>query len=139
MCRTSHLHTPCSHPVLTPAARASTPACRWLGFEKNAARFAAIVTEMGVLPYIRGFSTNVANYQPLGASAEHMCPASAFAETGIHYENDGPDVYGGVSRWCMHETTWKSVGGGAAAAPKCCQYDPCKLLDLSSGGATEMA
>ena len=38
----------------------------WLGFENNAKLFAQIVAGMGILPKIRGFSTNVANFQPLG-------------------------------------------------------------------------
>ena len=29
-----------------------------MGFEKNAAAFATLVGEMGVIPFIRGFSTN---------------------------------------------------------------------------------
>ena len=34
----------------------------WLGFEKNAAAFATLIIEMGVLEHIRGFSTNVCAY-----------------------------------------------------------------------------
>ena len=30
----------------------------WLGFESNAQKFARVVHDMGIMPYIRGFSTN---------------------------------------------------------------------------------
>lgn len=38
----------------------------WLGWSSNAQVFQQLINSMGILPKIRGFATNVANYQPLG-------------------------------------------------------------------------
>ncbi|KAJ8606213.1 hypothetical protein CTAYLR_010496 [Chrysophaeum taylorii] len=38
----------------------------WLGWESNLDSFVATVADMGISDYIRGFATNVANYQDLG-------------------------------------------------------------------------
>ena len=46
----------------------------WLGWENNMKPFQQLVQSLGILPYLRGFSTNVANYQPLGK----MCPQKDF-------------------------------------------------------------
>lgn len=44
----------------------------WLGWkDSNMIPFTRMIRDMGILPHIRGFATNVANYQPLGI----MCPA----------------------------------------------------------------
>jgi cellulose 1,4-beta-cellobiosidase len=43
----------------------------WLGWkDSNMIPFVRLVQSMNILPYIRGFATNVANYQPIGK----MCP-----------------------------------------------------------------
>ena len=42
----------------------------WLGWENNLDDFVARVAGFGVLDALRGFATNVANYQPLG----ELCP-----------------------------------------------------------------
>lgn len=42
----------------------------WLGWQTGHDVFMALVAKMGVAPYLRGFSTNVANYQALGK----LCP-----------------------------------------------------------------
>lgn len=38
----------------------------WLGWTNNLAAYANVVNSMGILPKLRGFATNCANYQPLG-------------------------------------------------------------------------
>jgi cellulose 1,4-beta-cellobiosidase len=44
----------------------------WLGWvDSNMIPFTRLIQSMGILPYLRGFITNVANYQPIGK----MCPA----------------------------------------------------------------
>ena len=43
----------------------------WLGWENNAQQYATLVRDLGVADKLRGFSTNVANYQPLGVA----CPS----------------------------------------------------------------
>jgi cellulose 1,4-beta-cellobiosidase len=43
----------------------------WLGWkDSNLVPFSKLVSGMGIVPQLRGFATNVANYQPLGK----MCP-----------------------------------------------------------------
>lgn len=43
----------------------------WIGWkDSNMIPFVKLVQSMGIAPYLRGFSSNVANYQPLGK----MCP-----------------------------------------------------------------
>jgi len=78
---------------------------------------------MGVLQRIRGFSTNVANYQMLGEAA--LCPAEAFHFTGTT-ENGAA---GGVAEWCK---------GTGARTSGCCTADPCHVLPDGSGGSTEL-
>ena len=87
---------------------------------------------LGVTDAIRGFSTNVANYQTLGLAS--LCPAEAFAQAGV-------SVHGavqGVSQWCKDA----SAGGRRrllASGASCCADDPCRVLGLGSGGATELS
>ena len=89
----------------------------WLGWEEPARRLMARVCKLGLQSHIRGFSTNVANYNPLGVA----CPAAAFeaGETAAH--------------WCH----WVAKG----AAP-CCSQDlgSCgrQLLTEYSSGAGEL-
>jgi cellulose 1,4-beta-cellobiosidase len=40
----------------------------WLGWENNAQAFASLVQGLGITQHLRGFATNVANYQPLGVA-----------------------------------------------------------------------
>lgn len=46
----------------------------WLGWENNAQGFQKIVQELNIISKIRGFATNVANYQPIGTP----CPSIGF-------------------------------------------------------------
>lgn len=71
----------------------------WLGWEDNSKGFAALIRSLGVEQHLRGFATNVANYQPLGDVA---CPASVTSS----------------------ETMLKhcSLAGKGTA---CCSNDPC--------------
>lgn len=59
-----HTKTP-SIPLYVDAAHGG-----WLGWEDNLDKFAQKVSEMKFLDKIRGFATNVANYQPIGL----QCP-----------------------------------------------------------------
>uniref|UniRef100_A0A6B2L654 Glucanase n=1 Tax=Arcella intermedia TaxID=1963864 RepID=A0A6B2L654_9EUKA len=52
----------------------------WLGWPNNLQSFAQTITGMGVLGKIRGFSTNVANYQPLGV----QCPQVGWCLNNQH-------------------------------------------------------
>lgn len=56
----------------------------WLGWATNAQPFSALVGSLGILPQIRGFATNVANYQPLGK----MCSAVGWCLPGAGHSSD---------------------------------------------------
>jgi len=55
----------------------------WLGWSNNMQSYAQTVSQMGFFNKIRGFSTNVANYQPLGIA----CPQVGWCLNGQH-QND---------------------------------------------------
>lgn len=62
--------------ALNQACRASplyvhAAAGNWLGWRDNAARFAKLVQQLGIAPFIRGFAVNVSGYQTIGRA----CPA----------------------------------------------------------------
>jgi cellulose 1,4-beta-cellobiosidase len=46
----------------------------WLGWENNYKGFQSLIQSLDILPKIRGFATNVANYQPLGTP----CPSAGW-------------------------------------------------------------
>jgi cellulose 1,4-beta-cellobiosidase len=52
----------------------------WLGWPNNLQSFTQTVNGMGILNKIRGFSTNVANYQPIGLA----CPSVGYCLNGQH-------------------------------------------------------
>jgi cellulose 1,4-beta-cellobiosidase len=83
----------------------------WLGWSDNMNPFTKLVADMGVSDKIRGFSTNVANYQPLG----DMCPWSPTAEPD---RND----------YCLPNKN----------SDKSCCKDPCKLCSQYNSGNNEM-
>jgi len=72
----------------------------WLGWDNNLVAYADLVAQLGVAPLLRGFSTNVANYQPVGS----MCPWSS---TSSPTRND----------YCLN---------GQHQSDACCA-DPCQL------------
>lgn len=55
-----------------PACSLYLDACHggWLGWSDNMDKYVTLIKSMGVLPMLRGFATNVANYQPVG----EQCP-----------------------------------------------------------------
>jgi len=83
----------------------------WLGWEDNFRKFVTIVKSLNVdLSLLRGFSTNVANYQPVG----EKCPwVSADG-----YRND----------YCL---------GGQHTTDICCK-DPCSLISQWDAGNNEL-
>lgn len=89
----------------------------WLGWQNNAEDFAAMIAAMDIAPYIRGFATNVANYQPVGTTA---CPAEvAFSSDTIY-------------KFC---SLTEQQGGGAGHA--CCA-DACGMADEWNSAVTEI-
>jgi cellulose 1,4-beta-cellobiosidase len=55
----------------------------WLGWPNNLEKFTAEVRDLGIHPHLRGFTTNVANYQPVGV----RCPSTGFCLNGQNKEN----------------------------------------------------
>ena len=83
----------------------------WLGWESNAQGFANLVLSMNFnINSLRGFSTNVANYQPIGI----LCPFAS--SDGIR--ND----------YCLN---------GQHQSDPCCD-DPCKLSSQYNPGNNEL-
>lgn len=83
----------------------------WLGWENNLEAFMTVLKDMDMpLASVRGFSTNVANYQPLGK----MCPWA-------------PDQ-GYRNGYCLQ---------GKHADDECCS-DPCKLESQWNPGNNEL-
>jgi len=83
----------------------------WLGWENNIEKFMGILKHMDLpMTKIRGFATNVANYQPLGFQCP-WCP-----DTG--YRN----------AYCLNQRN---------ANDPCCA-DPCKLLGQYNPGNNEL-
>jgi cellulose 1,4-beta-cellobiosidase len=81
----------------------------WLGWLNNAQKYAQTIADLKVAPLVRGFSSNVANYQAVGTAA---CPAYAFVK--------------GLPTYCT-----------ANATDPCCS-DPCGLLKQYNFGNTEL-
>jgi hypothetical protein len=50
----------------------------WLGWENNMQVFAQELSSLGIAQFLRGFSTNVANYQPIGV----QCPQVGYCLNG---------------------------------------------------------
>jgi cellulose 1,4-beta-cellobiosidase len=73
----------------------------WLGWSDNMTAFARLVKDMNVHEKLRGFATNVANYQPLGKA---QCPWTPSSE---------PDR----NEYCLN---------GQHGSETCCE-DPCNL------------
>jgi cellulase/cellobiase CelA1 len=97
----------------------------WLGWDAKAAAFARLVcSELEIdMRLLRGFATNVANYNPIGTP----CPREAFrAPSGAKspLSSSGSKA----TLFCAHPTTRNHT---------CCQQDPCGRLARYSSGATE--
>ena len=80
----------------------------WLGWPVQAGKFAQLVAELGVHSKLRGYSANVANYQPLGSA----CPSSSFP----------------LHEYCAQDQ---------AESPACCR-DMCSLIATTSDGNNEL-
>ena len=86
----------------------------WLGWPDNAEAFAVMISEMDVAQHVRGFATNVANYQPVGNA---VCKAS------VAFNSD--DIF----KYCSLE--------GKQNADPCCA-DACGLAKEWNSGVTEL-
>jgi hypothetical protein len=84
----------------------------WLGWQTGVSAYVSLVKELGIAPYLRGFSSNVANYQALGVP----CPPIAF----------GPRRTAGLPEYCQQHSD------------EACCIDPCGLLTQYNQGNNEM-
>ena len=105
----------------------------WMGFEHNAQAFVDLMNSMHILHLIRGFSVNVANYQTLGLSS--VCPKEAFAKAGqmVHGATRG------VAQYCHDLQNAAATTPLSQAQKACCETDPCHLMNIGSGGSTELS
>ena len=85
----------------------------WVSYETNLVGYLNLIVEMDIWGYLRGFATNVANYQPLGDS---VCDLSLFTDHGT-----------------KPQELRRSCGGGAS----CCA-DPCRILGSWGWGNSEL-
>jgi len=86
----------------------------WLGWSDNAKKFATMLQGMGIAEFLRGFASNVANYQSLGVA----CPSEAFVD-----QQGTPRQ---LATWCQSHSS-----------EPCCA-DPCGLLPQYNNGNNEL-
>lgn len=133
-CTPSALHTPCiacssaapplvrpllrarTPPVRCPRPRGSTHPARRLGWDRIAAAFLKLVCmDLEVdMRLVRGFATNIANYNPVG----EPCPAEVFTRTTMS-----------AGRFCNQAKN---------ANHSCCRSDVCRRVPRYSSGASEL-
>lgn len=107
----------------------------WLGWPTNLAAYVDLIDELGIAPKIRGFTTNSANYQPLGTSCAGASCA-AFRALPANYTAVVPrGVWPEVSPLGLAPSSDSSEAGVAAA--DCCA-DPCGLLGQGNPANNEM-
>ena len=83
---------------------------------------------LGIAHLIRGFSTNVANYRPLGVGS--VCPEAAFSDTGtIKYGWPA-----GLGSYCAADERPNDE-----ETSRCCADDPCGVITQGNGGPTELS
>jgi len=85
----------------------------WLGWLNNMQKYLTLVKTLDIATHLRGFSTNVANYQQLGSK---MCP---------YDETDGAS---GQNTYCLNRQHDED---------ECCD-DPCALEGQYNAGNTEL-
>ena len=80
--------------------------------------------------YIRGFSTNVANYQPIGELCASPCPLGATANGSfpdLVWDINGDGVLSTAEIKAASKSSRVRGRVSSEAAPTCCA-DPCGLL-----------
>jgi len=114
----------------------------WLGWADNAEKFATSVGEMGVASKLRGFTSNVANYQGLGTP----CNASAFStQLPLYCKGDGKDdaccadPCGLLSQWNSGNNEYNYVQMMTAQMEKSIAgFSPKWLIDTGRNGVDDM-
>ena len=114
----------------------------WLGWADNAEKFATSVSELNVASKLRGFSSNVANYQGLGTP----CNASAFStQLPLYCKGDGKDdaccadPCGLLSQWNSGNNEYNYVQMMTAQMEKSISgFSPKWLIDTGRNGVDDM-
>jgi cellulose 1,4-beta-cellobiosidase len=109
----------------------------WLGWansnDDQTSRFVSMVSDLGTFTKIRGFATNVANYQPLGTV---LCPAPGTCKGGTSNDpccKDDPCHLEQVYNWAHNELNYIDVLDSKvkAAAPN---FSPGFIIDTGRNG-----
>ena len=94
----------------------------WLGWEDNLEAFTTLISGLTITDKLRGFSTNVANYQPIGS----MCPG--FGDFDASGNVTWRQHLAGRNDYCLN---------GGHQSDACCA-DPCRLEGQYDPGNNEM-
>ena len=108
----------------------------WLGWENNIALFAKSVQKLDIASKIRGFSSNVANYQPLGI----QCPETGYCLNGQHASDPC------CADPCKLETQYNPANNelnyvlelGAAMTKQMPDFAPSFIIDTGRNGVANM-
>lgn len=112
----------------------------WLGWENSMEAFMKVIKGMD-LPQIRGFATNVANYQPLGIQCP-WCPDQGFRNGFcLNGQNtDHPcchDPCGLASEWNFGNNELNYAAGLVAAADRMLGMDAHVIIDTGRNGVVD--
>lgn len=104
----------------------------WLGWPDNLQKFASEISGLGVAPFLRGFTTNVANYQPLGVK----CPSSGFCLNGANPDHEccqDPCGLGAEFNPCHSELNY-AVALTEAMSSAISGFEPKVVIDTGRNG-----
>jgi len=112
----------------------------WMGWENSMEKFMRVLKGMN-LPKIRGFATNVANYQPLGT----QCPWSpdqgfrnGYCLNGQHKNHECcADPCGLTSQWNFGNNELNYAAGLVAAADQMLGWDAHVVIDTGRNGVVD--
>jgi cellulose 1,4-beta-cellobiosidase len=112
----------------------------WLGWENSMTKFMEILRSMD-LPKIRGFATNVANYQPLGVQCP-WCPDEPYRNTfclnGKHKSDPCcEDPCGLLGQWNPANNEHNYAAGLVAAANHMLGWDAHVIIDTGRNGVAD--
>jgi cellulose 1,4-beta-cellobiosidase len=102
----------------------------WVGWSDNMGKFAADVKALGILDKIRGFSTNVANYQPLGLECPYVAGDGGRNEYCLSGHNQGAAC---CADPCKLESQYNPANNEANYAAELARHFPGKHMIIDTG------
>lgn len=108
----------------------------WLGWKDSTQAFVSTIQSLGLSQWIRGFATNVANYEPLGV----MCPELEYCLNGKNQEAPCCQDPCGLSKeWnpANNELNW-AMHLRAAMRQSIPDFDPHFVIDTGRNGVGNM-